>query len=114
MDLSHNSITDISALARLHKLETLLFDYNQVKALPQWDKTCALVTIQGSHNKITSVTALGGLRNLNNVILTYNSLTNVDALVNCPSLVWVDIEGNKVKNVSKLTEMGVRVNVNPA
>ena len=80
LDLSHNSLTSIAPLSALNSLETLLFDYNEVTQLPQWDVNCSLVVIQGSHNKIASVEPLSGLRSLNYVILEYNSLTAILSL----------------------------------
>ena len=100
-------------LAELNSLETLIFDYNEVKELPKWDKNCSLTIIQGNHNKIASVEPLSGLVNLNYVILEYNSLTKVDALANCHTLIQVNVFGNKIKDVSKLTDAGIIVNYSP-
>ncbi|MBQ8768392.1 MAG: leucine-rich repeat domain-containing protein [Oscillospiraceae bacterium] len=113
LDLSSNKLTDISCLASLTKLQKLNFSRNQVKKLPEWDRDCALVTIDGSYNELGSITTLAGYKNLNEVLMDYNNLYYVNSLANCPNLIKVSVYGNEISDVSELTARDIIVNYNP-
>ena len=90
------------------------FSRNSVSVLPQFEKECALVTIDGSHNHIEALDQLEGLVNLNNVFMDYNEeLASIDPLVNCPRIIQVKVYGTKVADVSALLEMDVIVEFDP-
>lgn len=116
LDLSvdSNQITDLSPLASLNTLMYLNFAYNQVSAIPQWNKDCSLVTIDGSHNLITSLDPLSGLETLNNVYMDYNTeLSSVEPLATCHRLIRVNVYGTKVTEVTSLTSQSIIVNYDP-
>jgi len=113
LDISSNKLTDIRCLASLNKLQKLNFSRNQVEKLPEWEKDCALVTIDGSYNKLGSITTLAGYKNLNEVLMDYNKLYYVNSLANCPKLIKVSVYGNEINDVSELTKKDIIVNYNP-
>lgn len=104
LSIAYNKVTNISALSTLTKLEIFDFSHNQIKALPQWDKDCALRTIDGTNNQLSTIDSLAKLPNLTYVYMDYNKLTSVDALANCYHLVQVNVFGNPIKDVSALTK----------
>ena len=114
LNISNNTITDISALSNLNKLTDLNFANNKVAKLPQFQKECALVNIDGSYNQLDTLVPLGGLKKLNNVSMDYNkSISSVKALADCPMLIQVNVYGTGVKQVGSLTSMNVIVNYDP-
>ena len=90
------------------------FASNQVTALPEFAKDCALITIDGSHNLLTKLDPLSGLEHLNNVHMDYNEgIESVDCLADCHLLIVVNVYGTKVTEVDKLTDQSIIVNFNP-
>ena len=114
MNISHNSLGDISTLSGLNKLTDLNFSHNKVTKLPQFSKDCALVNIDGSYNQLDTLVPLGGLKKLNNVLMDYNhGISSVKALADCPVLIQVNVYGTKVTQVSALTSQSIVVNYDP-
>ena len=114
LDISENSLEDISTVSALIKLELLNFSHNNVIELPEFEKNCALITIDGSHNKILSLDKLSGLENLNNVFMDYNEeLASIEPLIQCPRIVQVKVYGTSVAEVTALLEMNVIVEFDP-
>jgi len=114
LNISHNSLGDISTLSSLNKLTDLNFSHNKVTKLPQWQKDCELVNIDGSYNQLDTLVPLGGLKKLNNVYMDYNKgVSSVKSLADCPMLIQVNVYGTKVTQVSSLTSMNVIVNYDP-
>lgn len=112
--LSTNQLTDITMLSPLSKLEHFEFAYNQVTALPAFDKSCPLVTIDGSYNLLVSLEELADLDELNNVLMDYNAeLEDLMPLDSCNCLILVNVYGTKVTEVNFLTDKSVIVNFNP-
>lgn len=114
LNIASNQLTDIAALSSLTNMLYFDFSYNQVEKLPEFPKSCALVTINGSNNKLSSLDSLGGLENLNNVHMDYNTeISSVKALAKCPVLIEVNVYATKVKDVTALTNQSIIVNYNP-
>lgn len=114
LDISNNAITDISTLSSLTGLTNLNFSYNQVAALPKWDKSCALIRIDGSHNLLSDLSALSGLENLNSVYMDYNEeISSITELADCHVLILVSVYGTKVTEVKPLTDQSIIVHYNP-
>lgn len=89
LDLSGNSITDISPLFGLASIEELNL----------------------SNNKIGYIDALSNLLNLRNVDLSNNRIDDVSPLFNLPRLEYCDLTGNKipVSQILELEELGITV-----
>ena len=113
MDISNNTITDISALNALTKLEKLAFSSNQVEELPVWPDGSAMATIDGSYNALSSLDSLKNMQKLSHVYMDYNLITNIDALADCYCLVQVNVFGNTIEDVSALRDRDIIVNYNP-
>lgn len=114
LDISDNMITDIQSLYTLNDLQRFNFANNQVSVLPLWDRSAALVSIDGSNNLLFSLEELRGLKDLNNVYMDYNSdIESIEPLVKCPCLILVNVYGTKVADVSELTSQSIIVNYDP-
>lgn len=114
LNIASNEVTDIASLSALTNMLYFDFSYNKVSKLPEFPKSCALVTINGSNNSLSSLDSLGGLKNLNNVHMDYNTeISSVKALAKCPTLIEVNVYATKVKDVTALTDQSIIVNYNP-
>lgn len=114
LNISTNLIKNIECLSEMNDLAHLNFSHNQVVAIPEWDKDCALITIDGSYNKVKKLDNLAGLSHLNIITMDHNeSITQVDVLANCPMLIEVNVFGTGVTDARLLKAQGVVVNYSP-
>ena len=114
LNISNNAISDIASLDSLNKLRYFNFSNNQITALPEWERDCALVTIDGTSNHLSSLDVLAGMPSLNNVYMDYNeAIESIEALASCPVLIQVNVYGTKVTEVTMLTNQSIIVNYNP-
>ena len=127
LDLSSNSIRDLTALSNMQKLEELNLQYNAVNtvsavstlpALRVLDLsyndlgsiatigTCiSLEELNVSHNKLTDIKAVSNLKKLTRFAAADNSLTNIDPLSVCLDLTDLDISNNAVTDIGLLRSL---------
>ncbi|MBQ5590478.1 MAG: hypothetical protein IIU65_02235 [Clostridia bacterium] len=118
LDISNNTVKDISVLGDLVELAHLNFSNNLVEELPWWPVDCALISIDGSYNLISNIDGLADFYHLNHINMDYNAdIESVAALEGCPALVRVDVYGTRVSKISDVTalteERGIIVNFTP-
>ena len=111
--LSDNTILDVASLSVLTNLQTFYISNNDIEALPQWDKSCALVYLNAAYNQLTDIRCLTDFAHLNTVVLDYNNLTNIDALATCHQMIRVDANGNPIEDISKLEDQSIIVYYTP-
>lgn len=89
MDLSGNSITDLSPLASLERLQELNL----------------------SNNQIGYIDALGNLWQLKSIDLSNNSIDDISPLLEIETLEYANLTGNKVvlSQIQELRDLGVTV-----
>ena len=103
LDLSGNSIGDISPLTEMAKLEELYMGHNALTTLPLLRKLTSLRILDLSYNALEyvgSVSACTGVERLN---VSHNRLTSVTAVSALTKLVWLNASSNKVTEVTALT-----------
>jgi internalin A len=81
LDISYNTLTNISSLAGLPALQWLNLDDNSLAALTQ-------ATVW---------------TNLQNLFLAQNQITNVSGLSGLSSLLWLDLSGNRLAAIQPLS-----------
>ena len=114
LNVANNTLLNIDPVMTMLQLEELDFSYNEVTALPAFDSSCALWTINGNHNLIESLEPLSGLLSLSYVYMDYNAeIRSADCLQKCYMLLTVSVFGTKVKDVSVLQDMSVKVYYDP-
>lgn len=108
--LGSNALTDLSALQGLSKLETLDVSYNSLSTLsPLYDIT-ELKVLNAAHNQIFSLQGMEALVNLTVLGLSHNNLSNVAPIAACTALKELDISNNAVESVSSLCTL-VEMNI---
>ena len=103
MYLSHNQLTDVSALLGLSALRILFLSSNKLTDVSALSGLSALAALDLSNNQLTDVSALSGLRALTTLYLHYNQLTDVSALSGLSALTTLDLSSNELTDVSALS-----------
>ncbi|XP_012283278.1 serine/threonine-protein kinase 11-interacting protein isoform X2 [Orussus abietinus] len=99
LDLSHNSITNVSELEHLPNLKNVNLGYNKLEAVPIFNKAVfhMLQILILKNNYIECINGLHGLESLTELDLSYNCLTEhrgLWPLEGMSSLLRVSLKGN--------------------
>ena len=92
LDLGHCELTDISELANLKHLHTLILAANSISDASPIAELKELNYIEIQYNRIKDATPFGELPKLEDLYIVENhGLKNIKAIANCKNLVRVDI-----------------------
>ena len=111
-----NSITDISALQGLTKLEVLDLDGNSISNISALERLINLTVLDLDDNNITDISPLSGLTNLEVLGLRENSISNISAVRGLINLTRLELSVNPITDISavmgltNLTELYLRSN----
>jgi hypothetical protein len=104
--LGGNLITDLSPLAVLTSLHTLILPANKITDITPLANLTNLGHSMGAlnlrNNQITDLTPLANLTNLGVLDLQNNLITDVTPLQNLTNLWWLDLQGNQIEDVMPL------------
>ena len=103
LNLYLNAITDVSALSGLTSLNTLILSHNAITDVSALSGLTNLKRLFLHNNSIRDVSALSGLTNLNTLTLSFNSISDVSSLSGLTSLIRLELSGNSISNVSALS-----------
>ena len=112
LDLSFNSISDISALADLTALATLYLSGNSISNISALAGLTKLTYLSLSYNSISDISALAGLTKLTTLYLSGNSISNISALAGLTKLTYLDLGGNSISNISALAGLTTLTQLN--
>ena len=102
LNLSFNSINDISSLAGLTSLTTLDLNNNSIGNISALAGLTNLTTLDLNNNSIGNISALAGLTNLTTLDLDDNSISDISALDGLTNLTWLDLADNSISDISAL------------
>ena len=105
LDLTHNTITDISTLANLTSLTMLDMAQNAISDISALKKLTALTTLNLNHNAIKDISVLKNLTKLRWLFLSYNSISDISALKNLTALKHLWLGGNAIEDISALEKL---------
>lgn len=105
LDLSHNAVQELDCLSGLLKLTTLDLSYNSIESTSALGTCTALTTLNLSGNLLTGIEGLEELSQLANLSASFNALTNVDALAANTALIQLDISNNELSDISALSAL---------
>ncbi len=105
IDLSSNSISDISALEDLTSLETLRLYDNSISDISVLSGLTSLTTLNLSGNSIGDISALSGLTSLTTLNLSINSISDISALSGLTSLTRLGLRGNSISDYGPLRRL---------
>ena len=119
LDLSDNSISDISPLAGLTKLEALWLSGNRISDLSSFVSNTSLAHLDLSDNSISDISPLAGLTKLKALWLSGNRISDLSSLVSNTGLGdgdVVDLRRNPLsyasihEHIPTLQARGVQIN----
>ena len=105
LDLTRNSIRDISALTGLTNLTGLDLTFNSITDISALSGLTSLMALFLGANSITDVSSLGGLTTLTFLDLAFNSISDIRALSGLTSLRGLSLGANSVTDISALNEL---------
>ena len=102
LNLGHNAVTVLDALSDLAELEELNVCYNVVTSLSPIVFCGKLNTLVANNNQLTSLSGIENLAGLKVLNVNKNGISDVGVLANCTALVELDIGSNNVTDISAL------------
>ena len=104
-----NSISDLSFLAGLTKLEEISIKAGKVSDLTPLAGLTGLKELHFQDNDISDISSLAGLTGLIRLNLADNNISDISPLAGMTNLKWVIIKRNKISDISPLE--GIRENI---
>ena len=105
LNLSHNAVTDLNALSGLSNLEELNICYNVVSSLSPITACNNLTSLIANNNQISSLDGLEKLNRLTVLNVGKNNISYVAPLAYCTALVELDISNNNISDISALNTL---------
>jgi len=105
LNLSHNAVTSLNDLSALTGLQILDVSYNSVSSITPVTGCTNLTYLDISHNMINDLNGLSSLNSLTTLLAGYNLLADVEAIGGCISLLELDISNNELTNIDSLTSL---------
>ena len=102
LDLSFNSISNISALKNLTSLTGLDLSANSINDITPLEGLTKLKTLNLWNNSVSDIAALEDLTSLTILYLSYNSISDIKPLKDLTNLVLLGLYGNDIKDISVL------------
>ncbi|XP_067860447.1 protein phosphatase 1 regulatory subunit 7-like [Heptranchias perlo] len=104
LDISHNQLTDITAVNGLPCLEELLASHNKLCGVVDLSRCNKLQELDLSNNRISEVQGLSLLETLTAVDLSGNCLCSTECLGSLCSLQELNLADNQLKSVCSFSE----------
>ena len=105
LDLESNSITDISTVARLTSLTELTLRDNSIENISAVRGLTNLKLLNLSGNPITDISVVAGLTNLTDLFLRNNLISDISPLAGLNKLTVLNLDFNSISNISPLTAL---------
>ena len=100
-----NQVSDLTPLAGLINLESLVLDTNQISDLTPLAGLTNLWALNLSHNQISDLTPMSGLLNLEFLHLSENHISCIAPLAGLERLFRVYLDHNQISDFSMLSEL---------
>ena len=107
LDLSFNSISNISALKNLTSLTGLDLSANSISDITPLEGLTKLKTLNLWNNSVSDIAALDDLTSLTILYLSYNSISDLSSLKDLTNLILLGLYGNDIEDISVLRKMTV-------
>lgn len=116
LDLSYNTIRNLTPLSAIAKLQTLNMSHNALTGLGSLSNLANLEELDISYNVVTSISPLTSCLNLKRLIANNNQITNLNDIQNLTNLTVLNVNKNSLSDVSilatstNLTELDIGSN----
>ena len=104
--LGNNAVNSLEALTPLKALRVLDVSYNAISDLtPVYALKSTLTELYAGNNQIASILGIADLRKLTNLDLSYNNLSDVKMLTALTEVYQLDLSNNAIPSISGLETM---------
>ncbi len=110
--LQNNAMTDLSSLSALTALTRLNLSGNTLTSLAPLGSVSALTWLDASKNQLANISTLGSLAELKELYLSSNQLTDITPLTGCKALRILYIDSNKLTDIAPLGKLSTLANLN--
>ncbi|RXT08756.1 leucine-rich repeat domain-containing protein [Ammoniphilus sp. CFH 90114] len=105
LDLSGNSLQDISPLANLVELQTLYLNRNNISDIEPLNQLTSLTELALVQNNITDISSLSNLAKLRTLKLDMNKIEGLSSLGNLRELEELYLSTNEIKEINSLSSL---------
>jgi hypothetical protein len=114
IDFSDNFISDISPLASLEQLETVILERNQISALTPLSGLPNLTTLNAAENLVADLSPLSGLTTLRVLTLDNNAIEAIALLEGLSGLREVGLADNLIQDAGPSCRIPASVSSTPS
>lgn len=107
LNLGHNAVTSLDAISGLVNLEALDVCYNVLNSIEPITGCRNMTSLLANNNQLTGLTGIENLTALTVLNLNKNGISDVSVLGNCTALVELDIGNNAISDISALNTLTV-------
>lgn len=105
LNLSNNFITDISALGKLEKLQSIILDDNRISDITPLKDLKQVKQLGLESNKVSDIKALKDYPAIEFLNLRRNNISDISPLRNLKTLQYLYLSQNLVKDISPISEL---------
>ena len=103
--LQHNAVDDLTVLGTMNSLVKLDASYNLLSELTPIFNCAKLAQLTVSNNTITDLTGIDNLPALETLNIAHNTLSDVSPVANCVSIKNIDISNNTITDISTFSTL---------
>ena len=110
--LQNNAVNDLSSLSNLKSLKKLDVSYNLLTTLTPVYNCITLNELCAGNNKVTSLTGIEKLTALETLNVSFNELSDVSAISACVNMLDLDISNNTITDISGFSALSKMTSLN--
>ena len=99
-----HQINDVSPLAPLTQLETLMLKQNRISDISSLETLVNLRTFDVSGNQISDISAVAGMNSLKELNVASNQISDINVLSGLENLESVDVSGNQITTLPDMSK----------
>lgn len=103
--LQHNAVNDLTALSGLESLQKLDVSFNLLASLNPIYNCSTLISLRAGNNTVTSLTGIDKLTALESLDLSANTLQEVSPIAACTGIQELDISENSITDISAFSAL---------
>lgn len=111
INLSHNALNDLSALSGISALVDLDVSHNNLTTLSPITAISGLKTLAAGNNAVTELTGFQQLTALQVLTLSNNSIADISPLASCTAITKLELANNALKDISVLSGLNELANL---
>lgn len=103
--MPYNALTDLSALTVMQNLISLDVSHNTITSISPLSNVTSLKELNAQYNQIDNIQGIGKLTSLQSLSLAHNAITGIADLGSCTALQMLDISFNQIADITALSTL---------